>query len=338
LEDDGPSLPTVPNLGLNFVLEPAAPAPSTGSHVAQLPEAYGTGRFALTARDPHWLYAHWDIGREEQRQYNASSIHRHLVVRIHPENSAPHEVHVNPESQHWFIHVERAGTKYTGELGYYKDTQEWVPIADESTAITPPDTVSEDKSIAFATIHPDAPIPCAPAESTADNRLEASEWALEQIPALAETFPLAEPTPIESASGALAPLLTSEESLIPGSAPPALDLLAFREEVGGISSPSGGLRQHGFWFNVNAELVIYGGTEPGASVTFDGVPIELRPDGTFSCRFALPDGNYELALAAMSEQGDLRQATLKFVRRTETSGEVGVHPPELRLSEIANKK
>ena len=87
--------------------------------------------------------------------------------------------------------------------------------------------------------------------------------------------------------------------------------------VASVSSPFGGVeRRKGFWFNVNAELILYGATEPGASVTLDGLPLNLRPDGTFSLRFALPDGDYGLAVAASSAQGDWRQAQLRFSRRT----------------------
>ena len=35
-----------------------------------VPEAYGTQRLLLTARDPHWLYARWDLTRDQQRKYN----------------------------------------------------------------------------------------------------------------------------------------------------------------------------------------------------------------------------------------------------------------------------
>jgi len=33
----------------------------------------------------------------------------------------------------------------------------------------------------------------------------------------------------------------------------------------------------GFWFNVNAELIIYGATEPTAKVTLDGREIKCGP-------------------------------------------------------------
>ena len=88
----------------------------------------------------------------------------------------------------------------------------------------------------------------------------------------------------------------------------------------------------GFWLNLNAELVLYGATEPDATLLVDGYPVQLRPDGTFSCRFALPDGDYEIALWAMSAEGDLRQAVLKFRRRSDYEGEVSAHPQDPALT------
>jgi hypothetical protein len=104
--------------------------------------------------------------------------------------------------------------------------------------------------------------------------------------------------------------------------------------VSSVSSPLGGVEQpRGFWFNINAELIIYGATEPDARVTLAGRPIRLRPDGTFSFRFALPDGQYELPAVAVSADGtDGRKADLAFSRSTDYTGEVGAHPqdPQLR--------
>lgn len=87
----------------------------------------------------------------------------------------------------------------------------------------------------------------------------------------------------------------------------------------------------GFWLNVNAELVIYGATQPDAQVTIGGRPIRLRPDGTFSYRFALPDGHYELPIEAIAPDGDTRSATLEFFRGTSYAGEVGAHPQDVGL-------
>ena len=92
------------------------------------------------------------------------------------------------------------------------------------------------------------------------------------------------------------------------------------------------MRLTSFWFNVNAELIVYGATEPGAKVTLGGHEIKLRPDGTFSYRFALPDGKYELPAIAISADGtDGRSAELKFARETNYLGNVGTHPQDPSL-------
>jgi hypothetical protein len=102
----------------------------------------------------------------------------------------------------------------------------------------------------------------------------------------------------------------------------------------GVSSlPRGEVsRPRRFWFKVNAELIIYGATEPDASVTIADRPIKLRPDGTFSFRFSLPDGRYQLPAVATSGDGvEAREARLEFGRSTEFRGQVEAHPQPAEL-------
>jgi hypothetical protein len=83
------------------------------------------------------------------------------------------------------------------------------------------------------------------------------------------------------------------------------------------AAPGGPISPRSFWFNVNAELIIYGATEPDATVTLAGRTVVLRPDGTFSQRFAMPDGAFELDAAATSADAvETRTAFLKFSRAT----------------------
>lgn len=101
--------------------------------------------------------------------------------------------------------------------------------------------------------------------------------------------------------------------------------------VSSLSSPFGGgpSGAPGFWFNVNAELIIYGATEPDATVTIGERKIQLRGDGTFSYRFSLPDGQYDLPIQATSAAGDdSRQADLAFSRDTQYQGKVDTHPQD----------
>jgi hypothetical protein len=116
--------------------------------------------------------------------------------------------------------------------------------------------------------------------------------------------------------------------------PSSIELLAPERELESISSPFGIEEQkprRDFWFNVNAELIVYGATEPTARVTIGGREIKLRPDGTFSYRFALPDGQFDLPAEAVSVDDDRRRAELRFSRKTKYQGEVGAHPQDPRL-------
>lgn len=59
----------------------------------------------------------------------------------------------------------------------------------------------------------------------------------------------------------------------------------------------------GFWCRVNTDLVIHGATEPKASVTIQGQPVAVRPDGTFSLRVAMPEGTQAITIEVTSPDG-----------------------------------
>jgi hypothetical protein len=72
-----------------------------------------------------------------------------------------------------------------------------------------------------------------------------------------------------------------------------------------------------FWFFADAELIVYGATEPDAQVKAGGQHVPLRPDGSFSFRLAFPDGPRQLEINAVSASGEhVRKALLKFDRQT----------------------
>ncbi len=384
LEGDAPSATTVSGPGEKFSLGATPPAQSFSG--GELPQSYGTKKLFLTARDPHWLYANWDLTTEQQKELNAASTDGHLILRIYAgkiEGHPTYEIHVHPESRHWFAHVERAGNSYAAELGYYSALGQWLRIAVSSGTLTPPDAASTDSEAEFATIpfefpfaklmqiieeavrdnlplavaieelrrhgHPDLPrfsssgfSSVAPSPSSQPSQPgQPRVWTTEQERALAAVINIDQTRRIWMGSleitelirrrlsqDVASPVTAFGAAFPPGAAPaPA--------SAPGISSPFGGSQarsQNGFWFNVNAELVIYGATEPAAKVTLGGHEITLRTDGTFSFRFALPDGKYDLSAVAISPDGtDQRTAELNFSRATRFLGEVGATPQDPTL-------
>jgi hypothetical protein len=191
---------------------------------------------------------------------------------------------------------------------------------------------------------PQLQFPQPPAESATFSAewSAAQEQALEEIMSLSivrhewfDSFQLVEMLESRRAGRQLFPIrphLERPELNFP--APSSAELIPQAQEIESVSSPFGleeKPRRRDFWFNVNAELIVYGATEPSARVTIGGRPIKLRPDGTFSYRFALPDGNYELPAAATSVDDDTRRAELKFSRGTTYQGDVGQHPQDNSL-------
>lgn len=152
--------------------------------------------------------------------------------------------------------------------------------------------------------------------------------AREMAAAVAALAPTAGPSSAELA--AAPPAGVAPERSVP--AAPGSPVVPFGREARVAEVPSSGAlpapaAARRFWFNINAELIVYGATEPDATVTVDGQPIALRPDGSFSLRFALPDGEYELeAVATAVDRAEQRLARLKFARVTHYRGVVGRHP------------
>ncbi len=72
-----------------------------------------------------------------------------------------------------------------------------------------------------------------------------------------------------------------------------------------------------FWMKVDCELIVYGATDPSAKVTVQGKPINLRPDGTFTLRFWLPDGKQCIPVKAVSSD-KLEERTITPIVNRET--------------------
>jgi hypothetical protein len=358
LEGDHPEPSPVAGPGEKYSLGPAPVAQKFEAVEAELPEAYGTKKLFLTARDPHWLYAHWDLTREQQKKFNAKSSDGHLVLRVYEENLQGHpvyEIHVHPESRHWFAHVERAGLSYAAELGFYSSLCKWTRVAVSAGTVTPPDAAAAvETDVEFATIpfeFPFAKLMEIIKAAVRDNLPLAR--AIEELrhaghPDLprARTTPPAQWTPQHEQAMAKIVSVDPMRRVWMGSleitelirrrlAHEISSLGSSQFGVSSLSSPFGGggaEKAKGFWFNVNAELIIYGATEPDAKVTLGGHEIKLRPDGSFSYRFALPDGKYDMPAVAVSSDGtDGRAAELKFGRETQYLGDVGAHPQDPSL-------
>jgi hypothetical protein len=326
--------------------------PSQYENLGELPEAYGTGRLFFAARDPYWIYAYWDYTWQQMEDMRKVARHGELKLRVHAGSSfrspIQQEITLNPSARNWFVNVGAANSDYCAELGYYDFHGRFVPASRSKPTHTPPDQPSHHSEVRFVTI----PFYISFRELfdlVKDHFKSGEELAdvLHRLQRAGFRFPFdyeREDEFSDEQAEALRKLMGGDlmKRIFMGSQELTEWLRRrLREETSSglfsVSSPFGasfGVGQpRGFWFNVNAELIIYGATEPQATVTFDKKKIALKSDGTFRFQFALPDGDYQLPITATSpDKIETRAVRLHFVRDTRQEGGVGVvaHPKELK--------
>ncbi|HTI69310.1 MAG TPA: DUF4912 domain-containing protein [Candidatus Limnocylindria bacterium] len=316
------------------------------------------GDIWIHARDPYSLYVCWSFPGFELARY-AKAVGGVWQVKVYSvgDFSTPHRVlNVPPVTDHLFAHLDFSGTTYVAEIGFLRDSGEWETHA-RSNRVTTPTTGIERASVelqkrgeevAFpageiSTVRFDHPTPSdsgtnsvsAPSSGSISSDAKASLWRLAGV----------EITPGGPNSADLAKdIFERVEVNAPNTEPTAGSSSIRNSEAGGLQQmgeigpivpgslpPTSAARSREFWLRVNAELIVYGSTDKAAVVSVGGRPVKLRPDGSFSFRFALPDGEYPLPVTAVSPDGvETRSAALDFSRSTIYSGEVGTHPPDVQ--------
>jgi hypothetical protein len=72
---------------------------------------------------------------------------------------------------------------------------------------------------------------------------------------------------------------------------------------------------HDFKLEVDAEMIVYGSTNPNSHVSLRGEPVRLRPDGTFTVRMALPNQRQVIPVVASAANGGEQRTIVLAVER-----------------------
>ena len=342
-EGDSAPAPRLSGPGQRYELAPTPPSPVAATAARPLAEVSHAGQLHVIARDPHSLHVHWNLSREQQRTLSGSQRLGLRILENAPSSVVFQEVAVQPEARACFVPVPEAGKAYVVELGRHGPDQKWVPLAAASLAQTPPEKPAENGKVRFTTLPLDQPLRLPAREASAESGATTAEspppdWPPEQERALAKIIQQDLARCRQVGSLEIAELLRRKAPAAkplpraPGG-PQAKAAEQAGPSVSSADAPFGEAgRPRGFWLNVNAELIIYGATEAEAAVTIGGRAVVLRPDGTFSARFALPDGIFELPVTAVSVDGqDERRAEFGFSRATRYAGPVEAQPPTAPL-------
>jgi len=82
-------------------------------------------------------------------------------------------------------------------------------------------------------------------------------------------------------------------------------------------SGAGLVRRRSFWLVADAELIVYGATEPDATLTIADQVVPLDQDGGFRVHVPFPNGQQSYPIRAVAADGEQeRSISLNFERRT----------------------
>jgi hypothetical protein len=266
-----------------------------------LPGGYGKDRIVAMVRDPYWLHCYWElthraIQRAEaalgQDWHGARPILRLLDVSSRDTSSSAEsvirDIDIHGGCNNWYIDVANPPRSYRVDIGYLSKRGQFYALARSNVVTTPRAGLSDVIDENWADIDP----------KKAD-----------RIFAMSGGF---DPT---ASSLELKQLF--EERLRRPMGSPAVT------SFGSGAYPPGKSRK--FWFRLDAELIIYGATEPNARVTLQGEPIRLRPDGTFTMRFSLPDSRQIIPAVAASADGIEERTIVLAVERNTKHLEPLIH-------------
>jgi len=118
----------------------------------ELPRSYGTQTLCLMARDPHTLFAYWDIDWARAFR-DEPPTHRivHLKV-LDPDGLELTSVEVEPMAGNCYVTVPDADSAYHGEIGYFDPANAWNQLATSGVVTTPADAVAGSGEVDFATV------------------------------------------------------------------------------------------------------------------------------------------------------------------------------------------
>ncbi|MFL5243743.1 MAG: DUF4912 domain-containing protein [Gemmataceae bacterium] len=266
-----------------------------------LPGGYGKDRIVVMVRDPYWLHCYWELTRNAiqraeaalgQEWHTARPILRVLDVSSHGTTSTSEstirDIDIHGGCSNWYIDVQNPPRSYRVDIGYLSRAGRFYVLARSNVVSTPRAGVSDVID---------------------ENWADIDAKKADRIYAMSGGF--------DPAASSLELKQLFEERLRRPLGSPAV-----------TSFGSGGMlpgKSRKFWFQLDAELIVYGATEPNSRVTLQGEPMKLRPDGTFTMRFSLPDSRQIIPAVATSPDGVEERTIVLAVERNTKQLEPMIH-------------
>ena len=312
------------------------PLASVDEDLGELPGGYGESRIVLLPRDPQWTYCYWDIPNEHKEELRRQG-GQQLAIRLYDatdinlEYQAPHNVQeylCDELAREWYLPVPVSDRDYVVEIGYRCADGRWLGLARSAPVRVPPVypsdwveenfiTVGWEQDLRGKTVYELVP----PSKKVAA--------AAKTSPIYEEIFDMAQSAEAQRLAGSVFGSMQHVAGSVPASlyGQQAISSYVFPSGIGmwsgvgmsgvGFSASVPAVRPRKFWLVADAELIVYGATEPDATVTIGGREIQLEPDGTFRFQMSFQDGLIDYPIVAVASDGEqTRSIHMKFNRET----------------------
>jgi len=268
------------------------------------------------------------------------------VTDLNIEYQSPHSIQEYPcdeLAREWYLPMPVSDRDYVVDIGYRCYDGRWLLLARSIPVHVPPVypadwiedvliTVDFEQDLRAKTVYELV----TPAKRVATATTNGSQST--SNPIYDEIFGMAQSVEQERASGSLfgsrqhvagsiQSVSLAEQSLSSYVFPSGVGMWAVPTVSGltmsGVGMSGAGfsgdvpMRPRQFWLIADAELIVYGATEPDATVTIGGRPIKLNPDGTFRFQMSFQDGVIDYPIMAVAADGvQTRSIHMNFERET----------------------
>jgi len=316
---------------------------SVDEGLADLPEGYGESRIVLMPRDPQWAYTYWDIPNDHKESLRSQG-GQQLALRIYDatdinlDYQSPHSIQEYPcdeLAREWYLPIPVSDRDYVVDIGYRCADGRWLVLARSAQVHVPPVYPSDWVDDQFITVSWEEELRGKTFLELVPPSRQMAGFGAADNPIYSEIFDMAQSAEAQRIAGSL----FGSMQHVPGSMAPeqAISSYIFPSGVGmwaiptmsglnmsgvgmsgvGFSASMPPMRPRKFWLVADAELIVYGATEPDAKVTIGGRPVQLNPDGTFRFQMSFQDGMIDYPIMAVAADGEqTRSIHMKFNRET----------------------
>jgi hypothetical protein len=303
---------------------PVAAVPMAAVPVAAVPEAVPgalpaaepASWVSFQPRDPQWASVFWQLSAADRQRAMAAGAQQ-LCLRVadvtglsdgatHPHTLQ--EVVVNGDATEWYLPVPLSDREYRVELGYRLEGAGWLSLVFSAVARVPAESSAATVPPGFAPFSID-PLEPHQADLPAPVRAGGVDHERYYQQAMA-----AGPRRLRVGSELFQ---DQSQGLESGGGDLAQASGAGVWASGRSESGAGLARPRSFWLVADAELIVYGATEPSASLTIGDRQVPLQADGTFHLHVPFADGEQLYPIRAVAADGEQqRSIRLDFQRQT----------------------